>query len=308
MHNPKISVIMPSYNKGEYIKLSIESILNQSMKDFELIIIDDCSSDDSIDIISSFSDKRIRFFKNEKNIGMAATRNKGVRLARGSYVALLDADDISSVYRLQHEADFLDDNPEIGIVYGECQEIDQYGRNGSLYISALHNPEYIRAMLCWKCVIPNGSTMYKKDVALSNGICYKDNMMGMDDYLFWVEMSSVTNIKGISETMLYWRNYRGNTTGKMLNDRRRKNIFAQIQRNALEINGFKLSDDEYDAYSGVMVENPHTSNSAVELDKLYAVLLNLIRQSRKMNKSTEWETVFKKLFARATEHSYIWDD
>ena len=152
---------MSSYNKVNYISLSIKSILNQTMNDFELIIIDDCSSDSSVDVIKSLPDRHIRFFQNKENVGMAANRNKGLDLAKGEYIAMLDADDISPSYKFEHESKFLDANPDIDMVYDGCQEMGEHGNNAPLYISAFQDPEYVRALLCWKYVIPDGSTMYR---------------------------------------------------------------------------------------------------------------------------------------------------
>ena len=88
---PRVSVIMPSYNKEKYIAKSIKSILNQTYRDFELLIIDDVSTDSSVEIIRSFDDPRIRFYQNEQNVGMAANRNIGIEKAGGEFIALLDA-------------------------------------------------------------------------------------------------------------------------------------------------------------------------------------------------------------------------
>ena len=102
---PQIIVLMPVYNGGRYLRESIASILAQSFKDFELLIIDDGSTDDSVSIVKSFSDPRIRLVLNEHNIGVARTLNKGLELARGEFIARMDADDISLPHRFEKRVD-----------------------------------------------------------------------------------------------------------------------------------------------------------------------------------------------------------
>ena len=92
---PKISVIMPAYNAEKYLREAIDSILGQTFTDFELIVINDCSRDDTEQIILSYQDPRIVYLKNEKNLGVAGTLNRGLEVARGAYIARMDADDRS---------------------------------------------------------------------------------------------------------------------------------------------------------------------------------------------------------------------
>ena len=118
---PLVSVIMPVYNGEKYLAEAIDSILVQTFTDFELLIVDDGSQDNSAEIIRSYEkrDSRIRFFQLERNVGSAAARNRGIASASGAYIALMDCDDVSLPKRLQKQVDFLQANPEIGAV-GVC--------------------------------------------------------------------------------------------------------------------------------------------------------------------------------------------
>lgn len=111
---------MPAYNAEKYIGEAIESILNQTFTDFEFIIIDDCSTDSTWGIIQKYAqkDNRIVVLKNEKNLGISPTRNKLIGLSKGKYVVWQDADDISMQYRIEHQYDFMEKNPEVGISGG----------------------------------------------------------------------------------------------------------------------------------------------------------------------------------------------
>lgn len=305
---PKVSVIMPSYNKAEYIADSINSILNQTWKDFELIIIDDCSSDNSAEVIRAVRDPRIRFYQNSENIGIAANRNKGLELARGEYIALLDADDLSPDYRLKDEVEYLDCHPEITAVYGGCQEIDEHGIPQGLYVSTFHNPDFIRANLLIRDIIPNGSCMYRKSFVLEHHIFYEDDYYGMDDYLFWVRCSVKGKIAGIPETLLYWRNFEHNTTNRLFDDRRRIEKYNEIHKKALELNGFVLSSQDLALYNRVLSEKPYSISEERELKAFFSIICNLIEQSRRKSGSREWELMFKRQFGLSLEKSYVWEN
>jgi glycosyltransferase involved in cell wall biosynthesis len=115
MINPKISVIMATYNSEKFLDESIQSILNQIFKDFEFIIINDCSTDSSSNIIKKYAkqDKRIVLVKNKKNIGLTKSLNKGIKIARGKYIARQDSDDISLPERLEKQYQFLEKNKDV---------------------------------------------------------------------------------------------------------------------------------------------------------------------------------------------------
>lgn len=128
----KVSVITPAYNAEKYIGAAIDSILTQTFSEFEFIIIDDCSTDKTWDIICQYAakDSRIIAVKNEKNLGIAGNRNKGVSLAQGKYIVWQDADDISLSIRVEKQYQFLETHPEVGIVGGFLHFFDEEKENG----------------------------------------------------------------------------------------------------------------------------------------------------------------------------------
>ena len=309
-NKPKVSIIMPSYNKEKFIGFTIESILRQSFEDFELIVIDDCSADGSVSVVKAFHDSRIWLYQNEKNVGIPANRNRGIDLARGDYIALMDADDLCPEYRLEHEVEFLNKNSDVDVVYGGCQEIDENGNNGRLYISAFHNPAYIRALLVVRDIIPNSSGMYRKQFVEKNNIRYREGFYGMDDYLFWVECSVKGNIAGIPETMLYWRNFPGNTTNEIVlnpdKERVRAERYAEIHNKALEWNGFRLTETELQVFNRIFAENNYYIENESELEIFYWIIKKMLLQAESMDHSYEWKFMLKRQFGIALENSYLW--
>ena len=112
MNEPMVTVLMSVYNGEKFLKEAMDSILTQTFTDFEFLIINDGSTDNSVKIIESYNDSRIRLINNEKNLKLIASLNKGISLARGKYIARMDCDDISSPMRLEKEVDFLENSSD----------------------------------------------------------------------------------------------------------------------------------------------------------------------------------------------------
>jgi glycosyltransferase involved in cell wall biosynthesis len=124
---PKISVIIPTYNRSELLKEAIKSVLNQSYSDFEIIVVDDGSTDDTRAVVTSYNSSKIIYFFQE-NRGRSSARNRGIKLARGEYVAFLDSDDIFMPNKLELQAGFLDENESYGMVYSYAKNVDEDGQ------------------------------------------------------------------------------------------------------------------------------------------------------------------------------------
>lgn len=126
MTNPEVSVIMPAYNSAGFIKKSIEAVLNQTLSDFELIVVDDGSADNTFEIVNGIKDPRIKCFRKE-NAGAASARNYGLKNATGKYIAYCDADDRFATGHLKLLADYLDNHPEVGMVYSKAVKVELDG-------------------------------------------------------------------------------------------------------------------------------------------------------------------------------------
>lgn len=129
-----VSIIMPSCNTGEYIARSIESVIEQTYKNWELIIVDDASNDNTDEVVKSFADERIRYFKNESNLGAALTRNKALREARGEWVSFLDSDDLWSPYKLEKMLKFMNENSYV-FAYHEYSKVDEGTNPLNIYVT-----------------------------------------------------------------------------------------------------------------------------------------------------------------------------
>ncbi len=129
-----VSVIMPSWNTADFIAESIRSVIAQTYTDWELIIVDDCSTDNTDEVVASFHDSRIRYFKNEKNSGAALTRNRALREARGEWIAFLDSDDLWEPEKLERQIAFMKKNGYV-FSYHEYMKIDEQSKPLGIYVS-----------------------------------------------------------------------------------------------------------------------------------------------------------------------------
>ena len=307
---PKVSVIMPVYNAEKYISYAIESILNQNYRNLELIIVDDQGSDDSMSIVHSYRDSRIVVISNDRNMGIAYSRNRAIEVAKGEYIAIMDDDDWTPEYRIGMEVDYLDNHPDIVVVGGAVNVMDESNivkRRGNREM--LHNPNRIRSELMFHDVIPNSSAMFRKKFVEDYCIRYKDNMLGMEDYEFWIQCSLYGNITNLDHVLLHWRNVEGNETSRRQKDSQkeaRRAKFKYIQKSALQSNGFKLSEDELEIFCRSFPEENKYISSQEELQDIYEVLRKLIHQAKGRKFEYELKYVCKKMFSWLVQNSTIW--
>ena len=205
---PKISVIMPVYNNEKYIQEAIESILNQTFKDFEFIIIDDCSSDNTFNICQNYAsqDSRIKLIQNPENIWVVKTRNKLFSKVspESKYIAILDADDIAQPDRLQKQFDFLDQNDEYSIVWSNINIIDENGQKiGQRKYPANH--EQVSKAILKKSPLAQPAVMIKK-TDLEKVWYYNKDFSVWEDYELWFRFFDAGyQIANIQENLLNYR-------------------------------------------------------------------------------------------------------
>ncbi len=210
---PKVSVLTPIYNTNpQHLRECIESILNQTFTDFEFIILND--SPDNIEIqqiVKSYPDARIRYYRNEKNMGISASRNKLLELAQGEYVAIFDHDDISMPKRLEKEVAYLDANPHVGVVYGKVRLLD-WKRGYHVFRKFPQYDHEIRCSLTMGCYCVHTATMLRKSILVDNGIRYEEFFSPCEDYQLFNRLLDKTHFYCIQEVLVLYRNHAGNTT------------------------------------------------------------------------------------------------
>lgn len=203
MHTPAISVIMPVYNAGQFLREAIESILNQSFVDFEFLIIDDCSTDDSYAVASSYTDPRIRLCRNEQNMGAGLTRNRAIAMARGKYVALIDSDDISVPDRLEKQHAFLEQNPDIGICSSGIIHFNNTGEIHRDMMPLTH--ERIKINMLMGCPMIQSVSMFRREEYLSTGCRYTNCVT--EDMELYSRLINHMKMANLSEYLLLYRSW-----------------------------------------------------------------------------------------------------
>ncbi|MDQ3392690.1 MAG: glycosyltransferase [Bacteroidota bacterium] len=197
-----VTVLMPVYNGEKYLREAIDSVLCQTYKEFEFLIINDGSSDGSLDIINSYNDPRIRLISNEKNIQLIATLNLGLKLAKGKYIARMDCDDVSYPERLQEQVNFMDTNPEIGI-------------SGTWYIRSDNNQlnqrpvshEEIKVFLIKGAAILHPTAIFRKELFDKHQLRFKSEYIHAEDYELWVRASALFKLANIPKPLLQYRKH-----------------------------------------------------------------------------------------------------
>jgi glycosyltransferase involved in cell wall biosynthesis len=200
----KISVILTVFNGERFLAEAIQSILDQTYRNFELIIIDDGSTDGSLDIIGGFSDDRIKLVVNETNKGQSYSRNKGNELARGEYIAIMDSDDIALLQRLEKQVSFLESNPNISLCSAQATLIDE----NSIPFGEKKTPESdweIKLKLLFYCPIIHPTVMFRKTDFLNNNLVYDEHFVYAQDFDLWSRAMEKLNFYGIQENLLLFR-------------------------------------------------------------------------------------------------------
>lgn len=204
MSDPTVSVVMSVFNGQQFLAEAVESILKQSFRDFEFVIIDDGSTDETPKILNEYAgrDTRIRLVR-QQNKGRAESLNIGIGLAKGKYIARMDADDISLPNRFQEQVEFLEQHPDVGLLGGTYQRIDRRGKILETVRGPLEDQE-IKTRILEMNPMCHPAVMMRGDVALAAG-GYRKALLDADDYDLWLRMSERTQLANLDGCILQYR-------------------------------------------------------------------------------------------------------
>jgi glycosyltransferase involved in cell wall biosynthesis len=239
MKQPTVSVIMPAYNSEKYISLAIESILQQSFTDFELIIVDDCSKDNTWNIIKDYAnkDRRILAIKNNQNIGISDNRNKAISLSKGKYIAPLDNDDWSYSERLQKQVEFLNKNQDIGIL-GCCTEIYDETFTKILNKTNFFSDDLnLKKNIFRQIPFSHSGIMYRREIAIENP--YNGKLNTAEDYDFFFRAGIKYKFANLPDVLLKYRC--SQTQQSTVKNRYQSYLSMYIRLKAIVEYGYKIS-------------------------------------------------------------------
>lgn len=244
---PVVSVLMPVYNAERYVKEAINSILNQTFKDFELVVLNDASSDSSKEIILSFQDARIRYIENEQNRGLSFSRNRLLSEVRGEYIAWLDADDIAYPARLEEEYRFLEEHTDHALVASWARLIDSEGKPTGNYIKSYIPDEYLSALLLFVNYFVQSSVMLRKSHLPD--VHYRQEFPPTEDYELWVRIAAMHPVAILPKTLVDYRIHETNISSiQQLKSEKAVKLNHRIQ---LENVGILPSDEEIDLHYNI---------------------------------------------------------
>lgn len=201
-----VSIIMPSYNCGRFIAESIKSVLSQTYTNWELLIVDDCSTDDTASVVKAFADPRIRYQRNRQNEGAALTRNKALLAAKGRYIAFLDADDIWAPEKLEKQIAFMQQNG-YAFTYHDYIEIDEDSKSLGVYVSG---KKHVRPFDMYTCCWPGClSVVYD---AQTVGLIQIPDIRKNNDSAMWLQAIHKADCYLLPENLAQYRRRTGSIT------------------------------------------------------------------------------------------------
>jgi glycosyltransferase involved in cell wall biosynthesis len=201
-HIPRVTVLMPVYNGGPYLAEAIDSILGQTYRDFELLVINDGSTDGSAAIIGAYDDPRIRFVENNGNLGLIATLNKGLELAQGEYVARMDCDDVSCPRRLEQQVALLDSDPGIGICGTWLRKFGAVRPKVCRYHT---RPALLCCGLLFDSVLAHPTVMLRRRLFRDHGLGYDQTFRHAEDYELWARAGRLFRLGNVPQVLLEYR-------------------------------------------------------------------------------------------------------
>jgi glycosyltransferase involved in cell wall biosynthesis len=267
----KASVFMPVYNAGEYLKVAIESILNQDFKDFEFVIVNDGSTDGSLDIIKSYSDTRIRLIDNPKNLGLIGSLNIGMEQCKGEYIVRMDQDDISLPQRLSKQISFMDENPEYGLIGSWFED---FGENiESRFVKYSSDDAHIRLRHLYQTHISHPTAVMRTAVIRQHNIRFDPEFVHGEDYNCWVTFSEYCKLSNFPEVLVKKRDHPSNITNKYASVMHA--TCTKVKQRQFDKMGTPISNQDADLYS--RFANPEWNFSLEEMQQLNSLLNKLLK-------------------------------
>ena len=270
---PEVSVIMPVYNAEKYVRLAIESILNQTFTNFEFLIFNDGSTDGSYEVITNYTDKRIKIFNFDKNLGLVKQLNEGIRIGKGKYLARMDGDDISNPDRFKRQVEILDANPEIGV----CGSwVESFGSSKRI-IKYPESDEEIKVSLLARNSLAHPVIMLRRDLLVRNNISYDQEYYPSEDYKMWIDLTPLTDFYNIPAILLKYRITENQITSKYSDVQRI--LSSKICIAQFGYIGINPSEEEKNLHISMINNNIHDVNDFKKIETWHNKLKEVNKNS-----------------------------
>jgi glycosyltransferase involved in cell wall biosynthesis len=261
LNMPKITVLMPVYNGEKYLDSAVQSILSQTFKDFEFLIIDDGSTDGSAEIIRKFEDTRIKLVQNKKNLGLPTTLNLGLDIASGEYIARMDCDDISHPQRFEKQVEFMDNNPDVSICGTWMKTI---GDKAGIVIEAPKTNEEIKCSLLFSGGIPHPTVFMRKKEFDRHNLRYSKDYLDSEDTELWIRALKYLQASSLQEVLYSYRIHPAQAC--RTDNQRKKETTRKIIREQLSDLLMSPSEDEIELHRTCLrVDNGFEKEEIIEI-------------------------------------------
>lgn len=235
---PLVAVLLPNYNNAPYLKEALDSLFAQTFQDFEIIFVDDCSTDDSIKVARSYNDSRLKIFENDQNLGIVGTMNRGLEEIKSKYIIRMDGDDISTPDRFEKLVNFMEKHSEIGVC---SSSIQTFGEDTTL-LEFEQDPKKNKANLIFGHSIGHASSIFRSGLFFENNLRYEDVFWRMEDYLLFYRLKDLTLTTCIPDVLYLYRKGEYNASHEIM-DKKRKEFYRFYQFIFDEM-GYKCTDRE----------------------------------------------------------------
>lgn len=269
-----ISVLMSAYNAERFIKYAIESILSQTYQDFEFIIVNDGSTDNTDSIITTYNDSRIVYIKNPKNLGLIASLNKGLKIAKGDYIARMDADDIALPNRFKLQLETFAKNPHAIVVGSEYYLLSG---NKKSYIKNNNDSDYNKAVLFFSPCFCHPTVMMK-NVFNEKNIFYDSEFIHAEDYELWTQLALQGDFLNVNQPLLMYRNHQNQISA--INKSGQHEISKKIRIAYLIKMGFKVDENQLEIIN--LIGNNIFITSKIVLFLIENCLSDLREQNKRL--------------------------
>lgn len=289
-HSPKISVVMSVYNGQAYLREAIESILTQTFNDFEFIIINDGSIDNSLSIIKSYNDNRIVLVNNDGNKGLIYSLNKGLEISKGDYIARMDADDVSLPNRFQEQINVFNAHKDAVVVSSDFYSL--YNNKQFLMEHSLKSDSLKTTLLFTPCFCH--PTVMMKNIFKTENIAYQQNYIHAEDYKLWTDLAFCGNFYFVRKALFKYRSHDKQIS--VLHHEKQMEISKQIRSEYLQRLNFELSSKQIATLN--IIGNNEFITSINTLFDVENCLKELIIQNRTNNafNSLDFNTVIHKFW------------
>jgi glycosyltransferase involved in cell wall biosynthesis len=260
---------MPVYNAGQYLREAIDSILQQSFTDFEFVIVNDGSKDESESIILSYSDPRIKYIKNPQNLGLIASLNIGMETCLGEYIVRMDQDDVSLPNRISHQVKFMDENPSYGLIGSWFEDFGDHIPSQIVRYSS--DDTQVRIRHLYQTHISHPTAVMRTSVIREHGIRFDPEFVHGEDYNCWVTFSRYSKLSNIPEMLVRKRDHPSNISNKYAQTMH--DTCTRVKRKQFDWIGVSISAIEADLYT--RFADPEWDFSIDEMNVLLPMLNRL---------------------------------